>query len=212
MRPLWPLACGLWPMACGLAMHPETRELPSSETVQPDVNVVAVRGRVVDVESVAVLVVTDRVLLHPAWAAPPCRAVPDQLLDAHATGERVLVAQLVRRQEARDQPLGLLAAGGGVDVEVPVDRGAVGVQAVVVRAELLAAHDAPEDARRVVLEPVLHGECAWGGGLGAAAREVVAVALDRQLGERVRRVALHGAEGLRIVGEGRASEREQTGD
>jgi hypothetical protein len=54
-----------------------------------------------------------------------------------------------------------------------------------------------------VLEPGLHGERAGRGVLGAAAREVVAVAVDRQVVELVRRVALHGTEGLREGGERR---------
>lgn len=96
-------------------------------------------------------------------------------------------------------------------VEMPVDRTPVGVEAVVVRAELLAAHDSPEHAVRVVLEPRDHGQRAGGGARGAVAGVVVTEAVDRQLHERVRGVSLHRAERVRVRRGrgGRAGQRER---
>ena len=61
-------------------------------------------------------------------AGGPVLAVPDELLDAHAARERLLVAGAVGGQQEVDQPPGGAAVGADGGVEVPVDGAVLGVQ------------------------------------------------------------------------------------
>ena len=63
------------------------------------------------------------------------------------------VPGLVGRQEELDQPPRRVAVGRVGNVEVPVDRAALGVQRRLVRPPHLAAVRAPEDAVGVALQP-----------------------------------------------------------
>src|SRR3712207_2182268 len=112
----------------GALPDPERRELPGSGPVQPEVDVVAMGRRVVDLLRTALRVEAGRVGPQALRARVPRLAVPDDLLDAHAAGERVQVAHLVRRQQQVDDPLRLAPVGAVVHVQVPVERAALGVQ------------------------------------------------------------------------------------
>src|SRR5215210_7806806 len=68
-------------------LPPERRALLRPGPVEAEVQMVAMRRRVVDAPGLATAVVTGRVLPH-ALAAPPRAAVPDDLLDPHARRER----------------------------------------------------------------------------------------------------------------------------
>src|SRR6266403_234317 len=109
---------------------PERRLHPRARPVQLDVDVVAVRGGVVDLDRLALLVVAGRVRNEPL-PAPPGAAVEDQALDAHAARQCEGVALTVGREEQVDQAHGLGPLGWVVSVEVPVDRAALRMQAVV---------------------------------------------------------------------------------
>jgi hypothetical protein len=91
----------------------------------------------------------------------------------------VLVAKAVGRQEQEDEPLGLAAVAGAVDVEMPVERASLGVEAVAVVPQPRAAHDPPGRAACVAVEPRLERERAGGGAAPAALGVVVAVVVDR---------------------------------
>src|SRR5918999_6496955 len=151
------------------ALRPERCPFASSAPVQPEVDVVAV-GDCVPGVPVAPLPapVADRVAPHPLRPAPPRMAVPDDLLDAHPACERVRIAEPVGREQQEDQPLGLAAVARVVVVQVPVECASLGVQAVVVLAELLAAHDAPGRAAGIAVEPGLELNRARGRPLPAA--------------------------------------------
>src|SRR5215211_7439172 len=159
------------------------------------------RGRVVDLLAPALAVVTGGVGAHALGARVPGRAVPYDLLDAHAPRERVRVAGPVGGQQEVDQALGLAAVGAVVYVEVPVDRPPLGVQRGAALAPALAAHDPPERAAGVLVEPGDERLGALGRALAAVLGVVVAVLVDRQVDQLVGRVAGHRAE---AAGEGDA--------
>src|SRR3954469_23295853 len=120
---------GTWPRLSA----PEARLEPRAGQVQTQMHMVAMRERLIHVlAALAVPVVTDGVGLHALASRPPRVAVPDDLLDAHAPCQRVRVAQAVRRQQQLDERIRGRAVGRRVDIEVPVHRAALGVEAVVV--------------------------------------------------------------------------------
>ena len=119
------------------------------------------------------------------------------------------VAGTVGRQQQSDQPVAGPARRRDARIEVPVDRAALGVQRVVAPAQLLAAHDAPRLAGRMIFQPPLERERSGRRVLHAAARMVVAVVLDWQLHEAVGGVAAHGPELAREPNGGGGREREQ---
>src|SRR3954469_4237270 len=155
-------------------LAPEAGALAGAEPVEANVHVVAVRDCVRDA---------------PAGGAQPGAlpvhradredaAIPDDLLHADAAGQRGRAAVAVGAEQHRDDSLGLLAVGAVVDVQVPVQGAALGVQAVGAAA---AGHAAVEDphrfaARGEALEEALQCEGPALGAVRAAARPVVAFA------------------------------------
>ena len=107
--------------------------------VELDVDVVAVSlGAVEVVAQVAVSLVAVAVLAQLLHPRPPGVAVEDQALDSHAPGERADVAVAVGRQQGVDEAVGGPVFLGDAGVEVPVDRAALGVEAVVVAVDRLS--------------------------------------------------------------------------
>jgi hypothetical protein len=85
-----------------------------------------------------------------------------------------------------------------VDVEMPVEGPAVGVEAVIVAAELLAAHDPPRDAAEVAAEPGLERERPGLRRACAVARAVIGVVVDRKIREAVGGIAADRRERLAV--------------
>src|SRR3954469_14636471 len=174
-------------------LAPEAGALAGAEPVEADVHVVAVG---------------DRVRHAPARGAQPGAlpvhradredaAVPDDLLHADAAGQRGPAALAVGAEQHRDDSLRLLAVGAVVDVQVPVQGAALGVQAVVAAA---AGHAAVEDphrfaARSEVLHEALQRDGAALRAVRAPARPVVAGAVHVPTLELVKQRVGGGARG-----------------
>src|SRR5215213_1707610 len=162
--------------------RPEGRAHLRARPVQPEVDVIAMGRGVVDLLLAALRVVARGVGPHALRARVPRRAVPDDLLDAHAASERVQVAVAVRRQQQVDEARGLAAVGAVVHVQVPVDRAALGVEGSAALAPALAAHDPPERPAGVLAEPGHERVRALRRLLAAVLGVVVLVVVDRQPG------------------------------
>jgi len=116
----------------------------------------------------------------------PYAAVPDDLLDPHATRHSSWAAGRVGREKCPDEAVGRGAIGWLADIEVPIDGSPFGVQRENrARADPPAVVGPPRDTRDVVTEPRLQRQRPALDVAGAATGVIVVVGVERPAGERV---------------------------
>src|SRR3954453_21174251 len=103
---------------------PEAGAFARALPVESDVEVVDVAERDVRVPRA----LTDVVALHERVQGAPDPAVPDDLLHAHAAGQREAAPARVGGEQQAQQRRAGAPADGGAGVQVPVDGAAFGVQ------------------------------------------------------------------------------------